>query len=107
VVAEGIELADDLGGDVRLTVRALFEYAPEDVAATAPADVRGEALQHSDGPGHRLDRDPALGLAARVAALEDDALDPVPLDERPSSLRVTVKQPSRMACTSQSRMPLK
>ncbi len=81
VIAESIELADDLGGDVILAAAAIIEHAPEGVAPATLADTLGQLLENADRLGDRLDRRPRLGLATAIAPLVHGALDPVTLDE--------------------------
>jgi hypothetical protein len=105
VVAEGVELADHLARQMRLGGGAGAAPARA-YRCRWRASVLRQAFKHRYRVCDRLDRHPARRLAHGRPTLVDGRSNAMPLDQAILAARDR-EAPRRIACTSQSRMPVR
>ena len=81
MIAELVEGAHDLAGEVVFGGAASLEHDPEAVDAAPGARRAGQLLQDGDGAADGCDRDPVLRPAGSARQLVGGAVDAVTLDE--------------------------
>ena len=81
VIAVGVELADDLCGDVALCGGPTREHRPECVEPARVCGPTSQPLKDGDRLGHGRDRHPLLGFAAGRLGLVGGRAHPIAHDE--------------------------